>query len=82
MSATEISTSPTALPAGTYRVDPVHSSASLAVKHMVVLTFHGRFEDFDATLTVDAELGDALGTVGEGLIDLARQRYEPARQAT
>jgi polyisoprenoid-binding protein YceI len=31
----------------------VHSSASFAVKHMVVATFRGSFEDFDATLTVD-----------------------------
>jgi polyisoprenoid-binding protein YceI len=53
MSATEITTSTTALPAGTYRLDQVHSSASFAVKHMVVATFRGRFEDFDATLTVD-----------------------------
>ena len=53
MSATEMTTIPTALPAGTYRLDPVHSSAGFAVKHMVVATFRGRFDDFDATLTVD-----------------------------
>jgi polyisoprenoid-binding protein YceI len=53
-----ITTSPTALPAGTYRLDPVHSSAGFAVKHMVVATFRGRFEDFDATFTVD-EAGQA-----------------------
>jgi polyisoprenoid-binding protein YceI len=52
MSATSTITS-TTLPAGTYRLDPVHSSASFAVKHMVVATFRGRFEDFDATLGVD-----------------------------
>ena len=52
MSATEIKTSAT-IPAGTYRLDPVHSSAGFAVKHMVVATFRGRFENFDATLTVD-----------------------------
>jgi polyisoprenoid-binding protein YceI len=57
MSATEIKTSAT-IPAGTYRLDPVHSSAGFAVKHMVVATFRGRFEDFDATLTVD-ENGNA-----------------------
>jgi polyisoprenoid-binding protein YceI len=56
MSATQIT--PTTLPAGTYRLDPVHSSASFAVKHMVVATFRGRFEDFDATLSVD-EAGQA-----------------------
>jgi len=53
MSATEITTSPARLPAGTYRLDPVHSSAGFAVKHMVVATFRGGFEEFDATLTVD-----------------------------
>ena len=54
MSATEIKTSAT-IPAGTYRLDPVHSSAGFAVKHMVVATFRGRFENFDATLTVDED---------------------------
>jgi polyisoprenoid-binding protein YceI len=57
MSATEIKTSAT-IPAGTYRLDPVHSSAGFAVKHMVVATFRGTFDDFDATLTVD-EAGNA-----------------------
>jgi len=44
---------------GTYKLDPVHSSASFAVKHMVVSTFRGRFEHFDATLTD----GKLVGTV-------------------
>jgi polyisoprenoid-binding protein YceI len=59
-----ITESTTVAPAGTWTLDPVHSSASFAVKHMVVATFRGRFEDFDATLTVD-ENGDAklVGTV-------------------
>ncbi len=45
----------TALPVGTWKSDPTHSSASFAVKHMVVATFRGRFEDFDATLTVNED---------------------------
>jgi polyisoprenoid-binding protein YceI len=40
------------LPTGTWKLDPIHSSAGFAVKHMVVATFRGRFEDFDATLEV------------------------------
>lgn len=53
-----------ALPAGTWTLDPIHSSAGFAVKHMVVATFRGRFEDFDATLDV-ADDGSAklVGTV-------------------
>ena len=49
---------------GTYVLDPVHSSASFAVKHMVVSTFRGRFENFDATLTD----GKLVGTVDVGSI--------------
>jgi polyisoprenoid-binding protein YceI len=42
----------TTVPAGTtWTADPVHSTAGFSVKHMVVSTFRGRFEDFDATLT-------------------------------
>jgi len=51
MSTTELTN--TTLPAGTYRLDAVHSSAGFAVKHMVVATFRGQFDQFDATLTVD-----------------------------
>ena len=45
-------------------LDPIHSSASFAVKHMIVSTFRGRFEKFDATL-VDGKL---TGTVDVGSI--------------
>jgi polyisoprenoid-binding protein YceI len=70
MSATEITTSAT-IPAGTYRLDPVHSSASFAVKHMVVATFRGRFEDFDATLTVDEDGSASLtGAVEVGSLEV------------
>jgi polyisoprenoid-binding protein YceI len=52
------------IPAGTYKDDGVHSSASFAVKHMVVTTFRGRFEDFSAVLTVDEDGSARLdGTV-------------------
>jgi polyisoprenoid-binding protein YceI len=49
---------------GTYVLDPIHSSASFAVKHMVVSTFRGRFEKFDATLTD----GKLVGPVDVGSI--------------
>ena len=52
------------LPVGTWQLDTVHSSAGFAVKHMVVATFRGRFEDFDATLEVGADGEQKLvGTV-------------------
>ena len=44
----------TALPAGTYTSDPVHSTTGFAVKHMLA-TFRGSFAAFDAELTVDED---------------------------
>ena len=42
------------IPAATsWTVDKVHSNVGFAVKHMVVSTFRGRFEDYDATLTAN-----------------------------
>ncbi|HEV7584355.1 MAG TPA: YceI family protein [Solirubrobacteraceae bacterium] len=37
---------------GTWAIDKVHSHVGFAVKHMVVATFRGRFEDYDGKLTV------------------------------
>jgi polyisoprenoid-binding protein YceI len=37
---------------GTWTVDAVHSHVGFAVKHMVVSTFRGRFEDYDGSLSV------------------------------
>src|SRR5579875_2806189 len=44
-------TQPTQLPSGTWTVDPVHSVAGFAVRHMMVGTFRGEFTEIDATLT-------------------------------
>ena len=47
---TATATSQTVAPTGTWTLDTTHSSASFAVKHMVVATFRGRFDEFDAKL--------------------------------
>lgn len=44
------------LATGTWKIDTVHSHVGFAVKHMVVSTFRGRFEDYDGEL-VAAEDG-------------------------
>ncbi len=68
MSATALDTQ-TKLPVGTWKVDPTHSSASFAVKHMVVATFRGSFENIDATLTVGEDgAGQLVGVVDAGSI--------------
>jgi polyisoprenoid-binding protein YceI len=64
-------TTATAIPAGTYAIDHVHSHVGFAVKHMVVATFRGRFEDFDATLNVAEDSTPRLiGTVAVGSIEV------------
>src|SRR6201999_3008654 len=56
-------TTATAIPAGVYKDDGVHSNAGFAVKHMLA-TFRGSFPKFSAQLDV-AEDGSAklVGTV-------------------
>lgn len=52
------------LPAGTWKLDPVHSSATFEVKHMVVATYRSRFDRFDASLAVgDDGSAELSGTV-------------------
>jgi polyisoprenoid-binding protein YceI len=64
MSATAVDTT-TQLPAGAWKLDPTHSSANFAVKHMGVGTFRGHFDHFDASLTVSEDgAAELLGTVG------------------
>jgi polyisoprenoid-binding protein YceI len=52
----------TALPAGTYTSDPVHSSTGFAVKHMLA-TFRGSFAAFDAQLLVGEDGARLIGSV-------------------
>jgi polyisoprenoid-binding protein YceI len=47
-------TTATAIPAGTYSTDGVHSSAGFAVKHMLA-TFRGGFGTVNAEVTVDED---------------------------
>jgi polyisoprenoid-binding protein YceI len=68
MSVTDLTLNATGLPVGTWRLDPVHSSASFAVKHMAVATFRGRFERLDATLTVEGDTAELVGTVDAGSV--------------
>jgi polyisoprenoid-binding protein YceI len=68
MSATALDTQ-SKLPVGSWKVDPTHSTASFAVKHMVVATFRGSFEKIDATLTVGEDgAGQLVGVVDAGSI--------------
>lgn len=48
------------VPAGTWTVDPVHSSVAFSITHNQVATFRSKFDSYEATLTG----GDAPRLVG------------------
>jgi polyisoprenoid-binding protein YceI len=49
---------------GTWTIDSAHSRVGFSVRHLMVATVHGRFTDFDGTLTVgERGLTSAAGLV-------------------
>jgi polyisoprenoid-binding protein YceI len=57
----------TTLALDTYKIDPAHSSVNFSIDHMVVNTVHGRFRQFEGTITVDPDNNNAL-TAASGTI--------------
>ena len=49
----------TALPTGTWKLDPIHSTIGFAVKHNVVATFRGSFGEVAGSLGPDGIEGTA-----------------------
>ncbi len=70
---------PTAIPTGTWTVDPSHSKVGFAVKHMGIATVRGEFNDFDGSLEIGEDLSTAKvrGTVKATSVDTK----EPQRDA-
>jgi polyisoprenoid-binding protein YceI len=52
-----------AIPAGTYNVDPAHSSVGFEVRHMGIATVRGRFTDFQGTVDATGDAPSLSGTV-------------------
>ena len=65
MSTTQQQQQVTAIPAGVWQSDTVHSTFDFSVKHMVVATFRGSLPDFAATLAVDDDGAATLEAVGQ-----------------
>jgi polyisoprenoid-binding protein YceI len=59
------------VPAGTWKVDPAHSSVGFEVKHMMIATVRGRFTEFDGTIEAHEDLRESrvYGTVQVASID-------------
>ena len=66
----------TALPAGTWTVDKVHSSVAFEVEHMVS-TFRGHFEDYDVELAD----GKLAGTVNPASVKIHDENLEAHLQS-
>lgn len=58
-----------AVPAGSFTVDPVHSSVGFAVAHNGISTFRGSFESYEARLT-GGERPALEGTVEVASVDI------------
>ncbi len=67
----------TALPSGTWTVDPVHSSIEFHVKHLGIATVKGQFKEFEGSLEVAPGGTSARGTVKVASVDTR----EPQRDA-
>jgi polyisoprenoid-binding protein YceI len=66
-----LTSTPTLVPAGTYAVDPSHSSVEFAVKHLGIATVRGTFGTFEGSLELGDNLADAkaYGTVDVASVD-------------
>jgi polyisoprenoid-binding protein YceI len=72
----------TSLPAGTWKVDPIHSGVEFQVKHLGIATVKGQFNEFEGTLEAGPDGAKAYGTVQTASVDTREpQRDEHLRSA-
>jgi polyisoprenoid-binding protein YceI len=59
------------VPTGTWHVDPAHSSVEFEVKHMMIATVRGRFNEFEGTIEAAEDINDSrvYGKVKAASID-------------
>jgi polyisoprenoid-binding protein YceI len=46
--------------ADTYKIDPAHTTVGFSISHMVINDVKGRFKEFEGTVVVDADDGNAI----------------------
>ncbi len=67
-----MSATTTALPTGTWNVDPSHSRIGFRVKHLGISTVRGQFDDYEGRLVIDDDGNvTASGSVKAASIDTA-----------
>ena len=71
-----ISTAQTTLvPAGTWTVDPVHSTVGFSVKHLGIATVRGKFDQFEGTLEIGEGDETARARHGQGRVREHERRW-------
>ena len=69
--STATTTPGVSIPAGTWTVDPVHSTIGFEVKHFGISTFRGRFTGYEGRIeTADGSLERVEGTVQVDSVDV------------
>ena len=77
MSTTATDQQQVVVPAGTWVVDPAHSSVEFQVKHMGIATVKGKFNEFEGRIEV---AGDIAGAKASGTVKVATvDTNEPQR---
>jgi polyisoprenoid-binding protein YceI len=66
----------TAVPTGTWTVDPAHSRIEFAVKHMGIATVRGTFETFEGKLDISESGASAIGTVDVSTIHTGEEQRD------
>jgi len=74
MSTSTITT--TSIPAGTYTIDPSHSSIEFTVKHMGLATVRGQFTEFEGSMESDGERASVTGTVQASSVTTHNQQRD------
>src|SRR3954447_11219577 len=71
-----MSTIATAVPTGTWTVDPVHSRVEFQVKHMGIATVRGNFGAFEGKLDISEAGATATGTVEVASINTGEEQRD------
>jgi polyisoprenoid-binding protein YceI len=79
MSATTLS--PTAIPTGTYAVDPSHSNVGFEVRHMGIATVRGSFKKFTGSIDATGDSPRLDGAVEVSSIDTGDENRDGHLQA-
>jgi len=66
----------TSIPAGTYTIDPSHSSIEFTVKHMGLATVRGQFTEFEGSIESDGERASVTGTVQASSVTTHNQQRD------